>query len=179
MEHTWYKCNCDKSICQFCTGGLGLCTVCGSGEGTLTTECCGRRITRLEEDQIYRQGHLDFRDGKWVRASNYERDSGYSPIRIVHCKKEPYDVLIDRTTKWGNPFPIGKGVTREQSIMKHLFWVVQQPELMADLEELRGKTLGCHCDPQLCHGYNYVFLIEGLGPISDLRWEWCGNNRRK
>lgn len=27
--------------------------------------------------------------------------------KIVHCRKEPYDVLIDRTTKWRNPFRIG------------------------------------------------------------------------
>jgi hypothetical protein len=24
--------------------------------------------------------------------------------RVVHCKREPHDVLIDRTTKWGNPY---------------------------------------------------------------------------
>jgi hypothetical protein len=147
-----------------------LCTVCGGGEGTLTTECCGRSITGLEEDQIYRQGHLDFKDGKWVRASNYERGSGYSPIRIVHCKKEPFDVLIDRTTKWGNHYEIGKDGTREEVVLKHLIWVVQQPELMMSLEELRGKTLGCWCDPKLCHGYNYVYLIEGAGPSQELKY---------
>jgi len=27
--------------------------------------------------------------------------------KVVHCKKEFYDILIDRTTKWGNPFKVG------------------------------------------------------------------------
>jgi len=25
-------------------------------------------------------------------------------IRVVHCKREPYDVYIGRGSKWGNPF---------------------------------------------------------------------------
>jgi len=30
-------------------------------------------------------------------------------MRIVHWKKEPYDVYIGRPGKWGNPYTIGKG----------------------------------------------------------------------
>ena len=25
-------------------------------------------------------------------------------MRVVHCKKEPYDVYIGRPSKWGNPY---------------------------------------------------------------------------
>lgn len=173
MEHIWVVHeNCSNSYCSICEGGLGACSVCGGFEGTLTTDCCGRRITQLEEDQIYRQGRLDFRDGKWVREPNYDRTHYLPGIRIVHCKKEPYDVLIDRTTKWGNPFEIGKDGTREEVVAMHLFWVVRQPELMADLWQLKGKILGCWCDPDLCHGYNYVYLLEGKGPSVDLRFKY-------
>jgi len=36
--------------------------------------------------------------------------------KVVHCKKEFYDILIDRTTKWGNPFKVGGGVIWEDQI---------------------------------------------------------------
>ena len=27
-----------------------------------------------------------------------------SKCKVVHFRKEPYDIMIDRTTKWGCPF---------------------------------------------------------------------------
>ncbi len=80
--------------------------------------------------------------------------------RVVHCMTEPYDVLIDRRTKWGNPFIIGKDGTREQVIAKYRVYVRQFPKLTAALPELRGKTLGCWCKPQACHGDVLAELAE-------------------
>lgn len=74
-EHTWVECNCNTPGCMFCDGGLGACTVCGGFEGTLTTECCGRQLTSEEEDRIYKQGNLDFKNGQWVNNPNYEKFS--------------------------------------------------------------------------------------------------------
>ena len=31
-------------------------------------------------------------------------------------------------------------------------WIMQQTDLLADLHELKGKTLGCWCKPRWCHG---------------------------
>lgn len=85
--------------------------------------------------------------------------------RVVHCKKEPYDVLIDRTTKWGNKFPVEK-YGREGAIRRHREWLPQQKELMDSLYELKGKVLGCWCkdpaNPKDCHGDFLVELVEGL-----------------
>jgi hypothetical protein len=75
-----------------------------------------------------------------------------APGRVVHCKKAPHDVYIGRPSKWGNPFPIGKDGTRAQVIAKYEKWLRTNPSLMADLHELRGKTLGCWCSPLACHG---------------------------
>lgn len=72
--------------------------------------------------------------------------------RVVHCKKEPYDVYIGRPSKWGNPFNIGKTMTREQSIKKYTRWLMKQKNLLKDLPELKGKVLGCWCAPLPCHG---------------------------
>ena len=81
-------------------------------------------------------------------------------MKVVHCKREPFDVLIDRRTKWGNPFVIGKDGTREEVIAKYAAWVPTQQHLMDSLHELKDKTLGCWCAPQACHGDVLIRLVE-------------------
>lgn len=84
--------------------------------------------------------------------------------RVVHCKREPYDVLIDRTTKWGNPYPVPKGYDRvadpERILERYEEHVRSRPDLVEALPELRGKVLGCWCAPQRCHGDVLVRLAE-------------------
>jgi Domain of unknown function (DUF4326) len=80
--------------------------------------------------------------------------------RVVHCKREAYDIYIGRPSKWGNLFVIGKDGTREQVIGKYRQWLISQPALMAALPELKGKTLGCWCAPQACHGDVLVELAN-------------------
>jgi len=72
--------------------------------------------------------------------------------RVVHCKRESYDVYIGRPSKWGNPFVIGPDGDRPTVIKKYEEWLMKQPALMAALPQLRDKTLGCWCSPQACHG---------------------------
>jgi len=72
--------------------------------------------------------------------------------QVVHCKRARYDVYIGRPGKWGNPFQIGRDGTREQVIARYERWLSEQPELLAALPELAGKTLGCWCAPKVCHG---------------------------
>ncbi len=71
---------------------------------------------------------------------------------VVHCKKSPYDIYIGRPSKWGNKFIIGKDGTRNEVISKYETWIKTQPDLMAALPELKGKVLGCWCNPLKCHG---------------------------
>jgi len=68
-------------------------------------------------------------------------------------------VLIDRTTKWGNPFKAGQRagapVTRGTVIALFQSWweAPAQAALRAQaLVELRDKVLLCHCAPLACHG---------------------------
>jgi hypothetical protein len=84
--------------------------------------------------------------------------------RVVHIRKEPYDVYIGRPSKWGNPFKIGPDGTREDVIRKYHAWVLRQPHLMSSLHELRGKRLGCFCKPQACHGDVLAALADGRTP---------------
>ena len=88
--------------------------------------------------------------------------------RVVHCQKAEYDVYIGRPTpennfektKWGNPFKIGRDGTREEVLQKYREWISNQPELLNDLHELRGKTLGCWCKPDNCHGDTLASLAD-------------------
>jgi len=83
--------------------------------------------------------------------------------RVVHCKKERYDVYIGRPSKWGNPFTIGKDGTREEVVEKYKEWIEKQSNLMNSLDELKDKVLGCWCFPKLCHGNILIELIEERG----------------
>jgi hypothetical protein len=87
--------------------------------------------------------------------------------RVVHLKREPFDVRIDRASKWGNPFRIGPDGDRAAVIRKYRAWVVGQAELMAALPELRGKVLGCWCAPAACHGDVLADLAEALGDSAE------------
>lgn len=75
----------------------------------------------------------------------------------------PY-VYIGRPSKWGNPFPIGKYGTREEVIEKYREWIKTQPQLLNDIEELRGKVLGCFCYPLPCHGDVLIGLLKDDRP---------------
>jgi hypothetical protein len=78
-------------------------------------------------------------------------------VEVVNMRKCPDfgklegDVLIDRTTKWGNPYFITNGCTRSQCIKKYEKYFVEN--LLCDINELQGaRRLGCHCAPLACHG---------------------------
>ena len=75
--------------------------------------------------------------------------------------KYAYDIYIGRGSKWGNPFRINNFLSRENAIEAYKLWIVSQPDLMASLDELRDKTLGCYCKPLPCHGDVLIELIYG------------------
>ena len=73
------------------------------------------------------------------------------PDLVVHFKREPYDVFIGRPSKWSNPYRVGRDGTRQQVIERYRTYLYESG-LIADIGELRGKTLGCWCKPKACHG---------------------------
>ena len=83
--------------------------------------------------------------------------------RVVHCKREKFDVYIGRPSRWGNPFAIGKDGARSDVIAKYRAWILSQPELLDHIGELKNKTLGCWCHPQACHGDVLAELAEKFG----------------
>lgn len=87
--------------------------------------------------------------------------------KVVHCKKEKYDIYIGRPSKWGNPFSHirGKGIfcsSRDEAVRKYFEYITEGAgiHLRNDLHELKGKVLGCFCSPKKCHGEILIELIE-------------------
>jgi hypothetical protein len=76
------------------------------------------------------------------------------------------------SSKWANPFKIGKDGDRDEVIKKYRKYIREKIASEPDhysLEELRGKRLGCWCiehgettelDPLRCHGQVLLELLE-------------------
>ena len=88
---------------------------------------------------------------------------------LVNLKRgDKFDVYIGRGGIWGNPFVIGKDGDRNKVIDEYRKWLKNQPNLLDQLENLRGKRLGCFCHPLKCHG---EVILELLGESGDLEQE--------
>jgi hypothetical protein len=102
-----------------------------------------------------------------------------TPPRVVHLKRKGgeqvvfCDVYIGRAmnmggwrlTKsiWANPFTLAKlDNDRAKVIAAYEAHLRNTPLLIAALPELAGKTLGCWCVPEACHGDVLVKLFEEL-----------------
>lgn len=109
-------------------------------------------------------GYMAQKEGQAIRQC--EKDAldqfgfGIKTPKVVHCKKEPYDIYIGRGSKFGNPYSHMENTTaawvvetREDAIRLYGEWLLAQPELVAAVKkELKGKILGCYCSPLACHG---------------------------
>jgi hypothetical protein len=82
--------------------------------------------------------------------------------KVVNINIEPFDVYIGRPSKWGNPFRIGKDGTRMEVISKYEKYVRSNQKMLAEVEELRGKTLGCFCAPKPCHGDVLIKILHEI-----------------
>jgi hypothetical protein len=73
---------------------------------------------------------------------------------VVNIKKtKKYDVYIGRGSKWGNPFQMKNPSQEERNrVCEEYEAYFKTTDLIKDIRGLRGKTLGCYCSPQRCHG---------------------------
>jgi len=87
---------------------------------------------------------------------------------MVRGKKPFYDVYIGRAeprarpplrrSKWANPFPVRKfGLDSCLELYKSFLF---ESGLINNIEELRGKVLGCWCKPNKCHGDILIELLK-------------------
>lgn len=68
-------------------------------------------------------------------------------------------VMIDRTSRWGNPFILGQDGDRDHVCMcfeEH--YATYKQSFDKHRNELKGKVLACHCYPERCHGDGLIQL---------------------
>lgn len=71
---------------------------------------------------------------------------------VVNVKTEGCDEYVGRPSKWGNPIRLQRESDREHVLEEYRAYLDAHPELIeAAKVELRGKVLGCHCAPKMCH----------------------------
>ena len=65
-------------------------------------------------------------------------------------------VLIDRRTRWGNPWRVGRDGSRDEVIARYradLWRRIRANEVaLEELAGLNGCWLACWCEPEPCHG---------------------------
>ena len=76
-----------------------------------------------------------------------------------------YDVRIDRTTEFGNPFLIGIHGDRHQVLEKYRVYfytrLLTDKVFLGKVLTLKGKVLSCWCCPLDCHGHIIIEFLEG------------------
>ena len=74
--------------------------------------------------------------GRWNRFYGLGRSKFYNPIKLEHED--------DRT----------------QIIEAYRNYLLNNTNLLAQIEELRGKVLVCYCAPKMCHGNVLIELLN-------------------
>lgn len=110
--------------------------------GGMRVEMDGWSIDELERAELLRAGET-------VCVS---MKRGTHPHLVRWAQEHGYFVRIDRKSKWGNPFVLGRDGDRDTVIRRYEAYLAQQPTLLSALGELHGKALGCWCAPAKCHG---------------------------
>jgi hypothetical protein len=107
-----------------------------------------------------------------------------NPVRIQRRRSKgwrmpPNTVVVDRSTKWGNPFVVGEHGTRKECVdhFARLMadWSASAPArppnlqmayramVVANRHELKGKNLACWCGEGPCHA-DVLLAIAELTP---------------
>ena len=81
--------------------------------------------------------------------------------RVVHVKRDHYDIYAGRPSVLGNPFKISEGRDRNGVIRDHKDWLEgrrftdfqqgRRKKVLELIPSLKGKVLACWCKPQRCH----------------------------
>jgi hypothetical protein len=110
---------------------------------------------------LRKHGYTDLDD--WMSRSNNEYVGRRGRIWITNHVTKEKRMFHYAANKWQNPYTLKKYTLRESLILyiDHLF----SSKFILDIEELKGKNLGCFCDQTpstngqaMCHAQ----ILEGL-----------------
>ena len=88
--------------------------------------------------------------------------------RLVHIS-EDYDVYIGRPSIFGNPFTHIKDRktnaefivnSREEAVAEYKKWIKTKPEILSQIQTLKGKRIACWCKKKPCHGDVIIEILN-------------------
>lgn len=77
----------------------------------------------------------------------------------IYIGREVRYVEGAKKSKWSNPFSV-KEFGRDACLEMYKNYVLGNKILMAELNTLEGKTLGCWCKPEKCNGDVLLGLLD-------------------
>lgn len=115
---------------------------------------CAHAIEEIRQERIFAQWTDDerailkrLRDGETVVVSmrHHANLIGWADSADLY-------VRVDRRSPWGNPFEMPADGTRDEVIANYAeHYLPYKPSLLAGIDSLAGKALGCWCAPEACH----------------------------
>ena len=104
----------------------------------------------------------------------------YRDDKYVYIGRYIYNDIRFPQSKWHNPFKLKDldyneyrrtsdiTAVNQELVRMYREYIMNKPELLKDIQELKGKTLICWCKPSLpCHGDVLVELLEHQTKITD------------
>jgi hypothetical protein len=107
-------------------------------------------------------------------------------VNVYHLadgwQEDPQYVYIGRPGKgkdgpFGNPIRLLPGNARGTTIAKYRTYLLKrlynEPDFMAQVMDLYGKTLVCFCKPQTCHGDILAEAADALHELDEEEQQWA------
>lgn len=95
---------------------------------------------------------------------------------------QPYDIYVGRRNQrlhlsqhvFANPFKLGEDGDRDEVLQKYEEWLKNWYRqdfvyLDGELDRLRGKRLGCYCQPLACHA-DLLAMLADMSPKEREAW---------
>lgn len=104
------------------------------------------QVINVKKKCLQQNGYRDFK--QWIEDDDH----------VYIGRNMSFYVAGAVASKWANPFS-AKKFGRKKCLELYREYILSNPALMNSLEELRGKTLGCWCAPEECHGDILISLV--------------------
>jgi len=105
------------------------------------------KVINIKKANLKKLGYDDLED--WLQKDNH----------IYIGRNMTFYVPGAVKSKWANPFSVNQ-YGREECLKMYKKYVKEN--LIDDLHELKGKTLGCWCAPEACHGDILMKMVAKL-----------------
>ena len=122
-------------------------------------------VVSVKMDDIRRQGYKSWNEWESDKNNVYIGRGNVYRAKI----NGKYVPIPSKSSKWANPYKISDKMSRDEVLTKYKEYIIKkikEDPKKYNIEELRGKNLGCWCktfkNPQSCHGDILKELIKSI-----------------